>query len=284
MTDDDYVHQKMIAPTCLIFFASCVTVNVGSSHGVVTEEDDPCKNRTIIFNTTSDRGNMTHRFRLPSTDVLFSTKNDSTRQTLECSSNVKDIDISFELNFFSKQYRELKRLSSLSSTWYTRIDLVYTFDTSTRKYNFSFITNGVVASFSLNGHATVKTSYQSDRLVTTYANGHWVDRLRNQASSLEKKWTAFCKELEANKSRATISPHTPATPAQTLTRVISKFTDIPDELNTNATDDLTNALSATATGSIVTFTLLAMVVAPIAFVFWRWRAPLRDKFEKVTTL
>lgn len=272
----------------MITLAHAVFFVLYTANGVIfpvisVKRDDPCKDRNLIFNTTSNKGDVRHQFRLPYTGVLFLAINDT--GTVIWMPRVETVSAPLELNFFRAQWQELRRLSAMSPICKTRLELLYYFDTSTGKYNFSLSTAGSVASVSVNGHATIKLGYQTDPFVKMYANGYWTDRLKKDASKLGTKWRAYCERLQMNKSRTTISPHTTpgiqfTTPLLTTPVVIS--THPSNEMDVNLGES-TDALTAAATGSIVAVVILVVLIVPVAFMVWRWRGPLKNRFERVST-
>lgn len=270
----------MIAHARIALFALCI-VSTRSSRNVVISRD-PCNNIILLFNTTSNKGDMTHEFKLPSTGVLFFTKNDSSEQTLTDVSGVKQMGISTELGFFQKQWLELRRFSSMSSLWKTRLQLLYSFNPVTKTYNFSLWTEREIVANSDNGRAVISPKYTTDKIVLTCANGIAIDKLKHDSQNLATKWKAYCERIEMNRSRTTPSSHTPIP-----TRIYDTFTVKPtrpsNTSDADVIDGLADTLSAAETGSIVTVVLLAMVIAPVAIILWRWRGQFRRKFERIST-
>lgn len=277
-------NKEMTIFAFVVIFVLCLADKTVSSHAV--KQDDMCKNRVLIFNTTSNKGDIQHEFRLPYTEVLFKAANDCRTETLQMIPSVKRIGVAMELNFFRAQWSELRRLSRVSSLWGTRLNLLYLFDTSTSRYNFSLFTDKKLASFSNNGKAVITTRYGNDKLVQAYANGFWVDRLKKDAANLGTKWKAFCERLEINRSQTTVFPYIPTPTNQFMTSF--SMTSMTISISPSNEADMylegsSDALTAAETGSIVAVVVLFAIIVPVAFIVWKWKVPLRNRFERVST-
>lgn len=273
----------MVVSLSALILVWYVTIDVELSHATV-KQNDPCTKVILMFNTTSTRGNMIHHFRLRSTGMLFVARNDCRTETIKWEANVEKVGISVELNFLQKQWSELTRLFSRSPVWNKRITLIYVFDASSRSCEFSFYIDSSLASVSKDGVATIDHRHIKD--VKGHANGIGINLLKKDASQLYTKWKAYCERVEINKSRTTRSPHTPVftehvTTILTTPVVISTLQI--SNVNVYFSNGSVDALTTGETGSIIAVIVLVILIAPVSFMVWRWRGPLKTKFERVST-
>lgn len=260
-----------------------MTVDVGMSYANV-KQNDPCTKIILVFNTTSTKGNMVHRFRLSSTGILFVARNDCRTETIEWGKDVERVGISMELNFFQTQWSELTRLFSASPVWKKRITLIYIFDVLRRSCEFSFYIDDSLASISKDGVATIDNRHIKD--VRGYANGIGIKTLEKDASYLYTKWKAYCERIEINRSRTTFPPHTQALTERTTIFLTTPMTAsiLPtNEGDMYVSDGSTDALTTAETGSIIAVVVLVILIVPVSFMVWRWRGPLKNRFERVST-
>lgn len=270
--------KRMTAFVHVAIFAFCITSAISFNN--VVGRSNHCEYVILGLNTSYYKGDAIHEFKLRYTEVLFTTKNDSDKRTLKGVPGIEQVDLSTELDFFKAQYSEFTRSSLTSPLKDAPISLLYTFIPISKKC-FVYLRSGNNL-ISVSDDVSVlytRPAYRTDVFVQTYAKGIAVEKLKHDASNLFTKWKSFCERLEANET------HTPFPyPIPTTIKVhTTSMIETTLSSNSNTIDESADALSATETGSIVTVVLLVMIAAPVAIILWRYREPLRNRFERVST-
>lgn len=161
---------------------------------------DPCETSVLVFTTVAGSGShFDHRFRLNSTDTIFTAQGGSGSPIWE---GLKRMEVTVEL-FFSRQQSSVlqKTLGSFLGRGAITVKLYYEYNAATKDYLFYFFVNHELAS----SHRAGKTQYYEPlerlhpdvaKVVRTYGAGINLILLHKHAPRLQNKWRDYCRFVQ----------------------------------------------------------------------------------------
>lgn len=192
----------MVSVAVVLVFLTVTCWGAESTKGVVFKRmyfADPCEDKVLVFvSEINGVSNFGHRFRLNSTDTVFTAYGGSGNPIWE---GLRQVDVRVELFFLRQQASMiLKTLGRFLGS--ITVKLYYEFNVGTKDYLFDFFINRQLVSSYRGGRVHYYDMRELDpaivHVVKTYGSGINVGYLKRYTTHLQGKWLGYCRYVKSS--------------------------------------------------------------------------------------